>query len=72
MIFDPPSQALEFLRAGGTVSLTEWREMSPADRAALLAARHALEAGPKIEAQIRAEGDQLAAAFRGVARALQE
>lgn len=67
MIFDPPSEALEFLRAGGIVTLSDWAALCHEDKAALLAARHALASS----AQIEAEGEHLAAAFRGVARAIQ-
>lgn len=66
MIFDPPSEALEFLRLGGIVTLGDWAGLCREDRVALIAARHALATS----AQIEAEGEQLAAAFRGVARAI--
>lgn len=68
MIFDPPSQALDFLRAGGTVTLKEWQELSPADRLALRVARETLAETPRIESQIQAEGDQLEGAVAEVAR----
>lgn len=68
MIFDPPSEALEFLRLGGVVTLGDWAGLDPADKLALRVARETLAE----TAQIAAEGAQLAAAFRGVARAVAE